>query len=235
VIFCCHNPTVPSDDPLVRQLPIHWESLVTVTIGVLLLPVAAYLLARAVSLSSLLDGVVGAVVLLLAFPLLALSAREVFRPPQLRSRTLVLRRMMHRSIRIPLAEISGVGLIYDLGAVRAGWFLRVWTIDGASYGIDSVRTYVRGAKHPELGPPPFKVRRRKRPRLDWKAIAITPAGRATTSIHRQCRAVQGPRGSLSTLAEQCYGPSYGTYLAFWSADGRIGWLGMDEVDELADE
>jgi hypothetical protein len=230
VVFCWDNPSVPKDDPLIRRLPVHWESWVTVVIGALLLPLGAYLLMRAYLDSLLLSGIIGAVLCLLALPLVTISGHEVLRQPTLRERTLVLPRRYHRSWRIPLAEISGVGLIYDLGAVRAGWLLRVWTVDGSSYGIESVRTYIRGHKHPELGLPPVKVARRKRPRLDWKAIAVTPAGRATATLDQQVRRVQGPDGPLARQMEQCTGPSYGIYLAYWSADGQIGWLGPDEAN-----
>lgn len=226
---------MPHDDVLIQRLPVHWESWLTSVLGVLLLPVAGLLLDHAYRHSDLIYAGLGAVTVLVAFPLLALSGHEVLRRPQLRRQTLVLPRTFHRSLRVPLSEISGVGLVYDIGAVRRGWLLRIWTTDGASYGIDSVRTYVRGDKHPEHGMPLYKVPRRKRPRLDWKAIASTRAGQATTAIHRQCRAVQGRQGPLTVLAEQCYAPSYGIYLAFWSADGRIGWLGAGELEDRLEE
>lgn len=226
---------VPNDDLLVQRLPVHWESWFTAVLGALLLPAAAELIDQAYRKSSLVLAGIGSVLLLVALPLLVVSGREVVRRPQLRRFSLVLPRPFHRAIRVPLADISGLGLIYDLGAVRRGWLLRIWTTDGASYGVDAVRTYIRGDKHPEQGKPLYKVPRRKRPRLDWKAIASTPAGRATAAIHRQCRAVQGREGPLTMLSEQCYSPSYGIYLAFWSADGRIGWLGAGELEDRLED
>jgi hypothetical protein len=215
------------EDPLVRRLPVHWESWLNVVLGVLFFPLGAYLLVRGVADRSIWPGLVGAAICLLSLPLLVMSGREVFRRPVLRTLSLVLPRTLHRSRWIPLEQISGVGLIYEVGGPRAGWSLRVWTVDGSTFAVPSVRSYARGHKPPNQPMPPSGTPRWHRPRLDWRAQAKTPAGRAVIAIDRQVRMVQGPDGALARSMEQCVAPSYGTYLAFWSPDGQTGWLEGD--------
>lgn len=192
-------------------------------------PIGGYLLVRGFIDGSLWPGVIGAAICLVSFPLLAVSGREVVRRPQLRTQTLVLPRTFHEPRRLPLADISGVGLLYEVGGPRAGWSMRVWMSDGASYGVDSVRSYIRGRKQADQPPPPPGTPRWHRPRLNWKALAQTRAGRAVMAIDEQVRAVQGPQGPLQESMDQCFAPSYGTYLAFWSPDGQLGWLEGDDM------
>jgi hypothetical protein len=115
-------------------------------------------------------------------------------------------------------------MLYEVGGPRPGWSMRIWTVSGESYGVPSVRSYRRGLKMPGAPPPPDGTPRWKRPRLDWTAQAGTPAGKATIRVFRQALQIQGPEGPLVLDAEQTTAPSYGTYLAYWSPDGRIGWL-----------
>ncbi|MGX7681967.1 hypothetical protein ACSMXN_24040 [Jatrophihabitans sp. DSM 45814] len=213
-----------SDDPLVQRLPAHWESWLTVALGAVCFPLGVYLLVHGILDSSLWFGITGAAVCLASFPLLALSGREVLRRPLLRTSTLVLPRTFHRSRTLALGDISGVGLLYEIGGPRDGWSMRVWTVDGSTYGVDTVRTYARGRKQGRQPAPPPGTPRWHRPRLDWGALAKTGAGRAVTAVDRQVRLVQGPAGPLAESMDQCFAPSYGTYLAFWSPDGQVGWL-----------
>jgi hypothetical protein len=215
---------VRTDDPVVLRLPVHWENWINVLLGAVGFPVGAVLAVRGYQHHAWLSLVIGIALVLLMFPLLTLSGREVLRRPVLRTRTLVLPRTFHRARRLELSEVSGVGLIYEAGGQRACWSLRVWMLDGNTYGIESVRTFARGQRQPNQPPPPPGTPRRHRPRLDWATLATTPAGRATAAIDRQVREIQGPGGALAMLAEQGTAPSYGTYLAYFSADGRIGWL-----------
>jgi hypothetical protein len=220
---------MPSDDPVMLRLPVHWESWVTFALGLGVFPTGGYLLLRGLDEPSILLGVIGVVLALLGFPLLAFSGREVFRRPRLHARTLVLPRTFHRSRHVPLEQISGVGLLYEIGGPRAGWSMRIWLADGNTYGIDSVRSYARGKRPAQQPPPPEGTPRWHRPRLDWGAQARTPAGRAALAVTRQVLAVQGTAGVLATSMDQCFAPSFETYLAYWSPDGQIGWLGGDDL------
>ena len=215
---------VADADPLIERLPVHWESWINVVLGVIFFPVGAVVAYRGFHAHTWVSLVIGLAICLLAIPLLAMSGLEVLRRPSLRDRTLVLPRGVHRPRRVDLAEISGVGLIYEASGQRASWSLRIWLADGNTFGVDSVRTFVRGRRGPEQPPPPPGIPRRHRPRLDWATLAATPAGRATLRIDRQVRWVQGPHGPLARLRDQCFAPSYGIYLAFFSPDGEIGWL-----------
>lgn len=228
------QPRVQRDDPLLLRLPVHWESWVTVVLGLLLVPAGLDELVRGLHDRQWLRAVIGLVLTLFGLPLLAYSGREVLWRPTLRTRTLVLPRALHRARQLPLAEMSGVGLLYEIGGPRAGWFLRVWMTDGNTYGIGAVRSYARGHRPPDQPAPPDGTPRWHRPKLDWQRQADTPAGRATLAIAKQVLAVQGPSGPLAEWAEQTVAPSYGTYLAFWSPDGRMGWLEGEEWSGGAD-
>ena len=206
----------------------HWESWVTVVLGVLIVPAGIYELSHGIGDRQLLRSVIGLALTLFGLPLLAASGHEVCSRPSLHARSLVLPRILHRDRRLPLTELTGIGLLYEIGGPRAGWFLRVWLIDGNTYGIPSVRSYARGHRAADQPAAPPGTPRRHRPKLDWQRQARTPAGRATLAVARQVLAVQGQSGPLATRAEQTAAPSYGTYLAFWSPDGRIGWLDGDE-------
>jgi hypothetical protein len=205
-------------------MPVHWESWVNVVLGVTLLPIGVVLLVHGVTHRAIVAGICGVVLCLIALPLLVQSGTEVLRRPRLYERVLVVTTGWHRSVRIPLHEISGVGMLYEIGGPRSGWTMRIWTVNGDSYGVPSVRSYRRGLKLASAPPPPRGTPRWHRPRLDWVAQAGTPAGRATGRVFRQVLQVQGPAGPLVLEAEQTTAPSYGTYLAYWSPDGRIGWL-----------
>ncbi|UQX88371.1 hypothetical protein M6D93_19130 [Jatrophihabitans telluris] len=215
-------------DPVLRRFYAHWESWVAAVLGASVLPAGVVFLRRGIDRSSILLGVIGVVLCLVSLPLLIQSGLEVLRPPQLRQHTLVVPRYLHRSRRIPLETVAGVGLIYEIGGARAGWTMRLWTTDGSSYSVDAVRSFVRGHRQKTAPRPPEGTPWRHRPRLDWQAQANTRAGRATTAVFKQVVAVQGPSGPLVRLMEQCSAPSFGTYLAFWSPDGRIGWLDGEE-------
>ena len=215
-------------DPLVRLLPAHWESWFTAGLGLVLFPVGVVVFVHGVQLGSIVFGIAGAVVALLSFPLLAVSGMEVLRRPALRTTQLVIPRTFRRSHRVALEDISGVGLLYEIGGPRPGWSLRVWTQDGGSLGVPTVRSYRRGHRAPDQPPPPDGTPRRHRPRLDWQAQAQTPAGRAATAVGAEVLRVQGAHGPLATRRDQCSAPCWGTYLAYWSPDGEIGWTERDD-------
>jgi hypothetical protein len=222
-------------DPLVVRLPVHWESYLNVVLATLVFPIGAFFLVRGIQLHSLAAGLAGATVCLLMLPLLILSGRELLLRPTLRTRSLVLPWGITGSRHLQLADLSGVGLLFDAGGPRSEWVLWVWMADGNRYAVELVRTFVRGHKQPHQPPAPSHIPRRRRPRLDWAAIAATPAGRTTTTIYQQALQLQGVDGPLAARMDQCTAAFLGVYLAFWSPDGQIGWLSDRSTELLRDD
>jgi hypothetical protein len=222
-------------DPLVLRLPVHWESYLNVLLATLVFPIGVFFLVRGIQLHSLVAGFAGGTLCLLMLPLLILSGRELVLRPKLRTRSLVLPWGVTGSRRLQLADLSGVGLLFDAGGPRSEWVLWVWMADGTSYAVELVRTFVRGHKQPHQPPAPSHIPRRRRPRLDWAAIAATPAGKATISIYQQALRLQGVDGPLAAQMDQCTASFLGVYLAFWSPDGQIGWLSDSSTDTQQDE
>jgi hypothetical protein len=208
-------------------MPVHWETYLNVVLAAAVFPIGVLLLVRGFDRHSFAAGVTGAALCLLMLPLLILSGRELLLRPVLRTKTLRLPWGITGARRLRLADMSGVGLLYDAGGPRAEWVLWVWMSDGNSYPVESVRSFNRGHKESGRPPAPPHIPKRRRPRLDSATLSRTRAGEATIAIDRQARAIQGASGPLRRM-DQCNASFLGAYYAYWSPDGQMGWLPDDE-------
>lgn len=211
-------------DPKIKRLPVHWETYVNAVLVLLLLPTSAVLLVRGINERSLVPGLIGVVLGLASLPLLMSVGRELLFRPTLRTHTLVLPWGITGARHLDLADVSGLGLLYDTGGPRSAWVLWVWMMDGNSYPLDSVRAFTRGHKVTNQQPAPAHIPKRRRPRLDWSTLSRTGAGRTAFVIEHQAQIVQGPSGPLTTRRDERGAAFLGSYLAYWSPDGSMGWL-----------
>lgn len=130
-----------------------------------------------------------------------------------------------RTARIPLAEVSGVGLRFrwlsGSNGLPAGWYLAIWDAAGKAHQIEEcwVSSHWTSADY----------RSASRPRETSEDLAATEAGRMARGIYDRVWAVQGSSGPLATRQEQKmrdttkWSRDISTY-AWWSPDGEIGEL-----------
>jgi hypothetical protein len=218
---------VNADNPLVMRMPVHWETYVNVVLAVVVFPIGVFLLVRGLDRHLFAAGITGAALCLLMLPLLILSGRELLLRPVLRTHTLRLPWGITGARHLQLADVSGVGMLYDAGGPRAEWVLWIWMSDGNSYSVESVRTFTRGHKEKGRPPAPPHIPKRRRPRLDWATVSRTRAGQAAIVIDRQARVVQGDSGPLRRM-DQTGASFLGAYYAYWSPDGQMDWLPDDD-------
>lgn len=129
-----------------------------------------------------------------------------------------------RKLRLPLAEVTGVGLLFQWISGRnglpAGWYLNVWDAAGKQHRIEECRvdSHWKAADY-----------RTGRPRETSEELAASEAGQMVRRIYDRVWAVQGSSGPLATRQEQKmrnttrWTRDIDTY-AWWSPDGEMGEL-----------
>jgi hypothetical protein len=184
--------------------------------------------------------ITGIVICGMSFPLLAAAARPVVvdghavRVP-----------VLFRSTVVPLAGISGIGLIYRLKSRGAGWGLVLWDPDGKSVEIPRFILSTWSSPRVAVG-----VKRAPDGKKDWTIplpnentdrLATSKAGRVATRLYESVTARQGHQGPLVLQAKQKaveYDPNVrSSPQAWWSPDGAMGrakGLPPAEPTKLAD-
>ena len=151
------------------------------------------------------------------------------RPLQVTGDTLVLVGRIGR-VRIPLSEISGVGLVFSWvtgrGGRAAGWYLAVWDGAGKQHLIEESWVDAGWTAHEYATNAP--------PTQTSAELAATPAGQLARRLYDRVWGVQGSAGPLATRQAQkmrdttVWTRDMNTF-GYWSPDGDIGTFGPTSI------
>jgi hypothetical protein len=192
-----------------------------------LLGVTLYLLIGGLERGRAAPIVTGIILLPVAVALVALFLALLVRPVVVDTEALRIPVGLWRRVVVPLADLSGIGLIYRRQSRSAGWWLEIW--DGAG-NRRRINGFLVARDSPRLGPAakgqPDAPRDCTIPRPDETRarLASSKPGRLATHLYQAAIARQGPRGPLTTQARQTAVRYDGRYApqAWWSPDGTLG-------------
>lgn len=162
----------------------------------------------------------GAVFVALAL-LLFVEAAQGGRPLRLRGNILTIASGTRRR-RIPLEDISGVGLLFRWALGRnglpAGWYLSVWDKEAKPYSVEECALISHWKEKDYLSG--------NGPTESANELAASDAGKMAKLIYDRAFATQGSGGRLATRQEQkmrattVWTRDINTY-ACWSPDGEL--------------
>ncbi|HEX2896134.1 MAG TPA: hypothetical protein VHO29_19165 [Marmoricola sp.] len=200
-----------------------WGRLAT---GLIAIGLAAFLGVELRSAASVPAGVrwtflgVGALFVVLGV-LLLVEAAQGRRPLELRGNTLIIAGDLRRR-RIPLQEVTGVGLLFQWVLVRnglpAGWYLTVWDKDEKPHMVEECALLSHWTQKDYMSG--------RGPSESTETLATSDAGQMAKRIYGRVFSVQGSRGPLATQRAQMmrnttvWTRDINTY-ACWSPDGEL--------------
>ena len=127
---------------------------------------------------------------------------------------------------IPLADVSGVGLLfqYTPGLGRRplpGWYLTIWSVHGGRTQVEQLLVSATN-----WTPPSTPQNQWRLPDEDAAALARSKPGRAAIKLTELVRRLQGEDGPLATrhdekkvASDRFAAPQI---VAWWSPDGTVG-------------